>query len=165
MKELTKQRQVKVNTIQDKEKKCLNEEKYVINRTIQDVINRTMQDVITELCKTSSTELYKTSSTELYNFQTKGDPSVLARQDSSNEDDFPILCEEVETAVRSLKNGKAGNDNVKEGKRSGDRHPHQHLQRNLADWRVANNMDSITDNYSSQERKPTTMSELNRESH
>ena len=55
--ELTKQRQVKINTIQDKEEKCLTEEK--------DVINRWM-----EYCS------------ELYNFQTKGDPCVLARQES-----------------------------------------------------------------------------------
>ena len=72
VKELIKQRQVKVNTIQDKEGKCLTEEKDVINRW-------------TEYCS------------ELYNFQTKGDPSVLVRQESSNEDDFPIMRKEVET--------------------------------------------------------------------
>ncbi|KAI0241355.1 hypothetical protein LSAT2_029494 [Lamellibrachia satsuma] len=80
--------QVIVNTIQDKEGKYHTEEKDVINRW-------------TEYCS------------ELYNFQTKGDHSVLARQESSNEDDFPILHKEVEIAIRSLKNGKAvGNDNI-----------------------------------------------------
>ena len=45
----------------------------------------------------------------LYNHKTQGGPmpSVPVSQDTLNEDDLPILWEEVETAIRSLKNGKA----------------------------------------------------------
>ncbi|XP_059807040.1 uncharacterized protein LOC132381556 [Hypanus sabinus] len=39
--------------------------------------------------------------------ETQGDPSILASQDSSSNDNFSILWEEVEAAIRSLKNGKA----------------------------------------------------------
>ena len=37
---------------------------------------------------------------ELYNQQIKGDPSVLTCQESANDDDHPILREEVEVEVR-----------------------------------------------------------------
>ena len=53
------------------------------------------------------------SCSELYNHQINGDPNVLTGQESTNGDDYPILREEVEAAIRSLKNGKAaGVDNV-----------------------------------------------------
>ena len=88
VKDLTQQRQSRVSTIQDKQGKCLTEEKDIINRW-------------TEYCS------------ELYNHRIQGDPSILTCQESSNDDDYPILREEVETAIRSLKNGKAaGVDNV-----------------------------------------------------
>ena len=48
---------------------------------------------------------------ELYNHQIKGDPNVLAGQESSHEDDFPTMCEEVAEAIQSLKNGKAAEIN------------------------------------------------------
>eukprot|EP00745_Piridium_sociabile_P019023 TRINITY_DN2876_c1_g1_i4.p1 TRINITY_DN2876_c1_g1~~TRINITY_DN2876_c1_g1_i4.p1 ORF type:complete len:404 (+),score=105.74 TRINITY_DN2876_c1_g1_i4:2-1213(+) len=88
MKDLTRQRKSRVSSIQDKKGNCLTEDKDIIGRW-------------TEYCS------------ELYNHQTHGDPSVLTSQESSNEDNFPILREEVEAAIRSLKNGKAaGTDNI-----------------------------------------------------
>ena len=88
VKDLTQQKQAKVNNIEDKDGNCLTEEKAIIERW-------------TEYCS------------ELYNHQTQGDPSVLTNQDVSEEDDFPILQEEVEAAIKSLKNGKAaGIDNI-----------------------------------------------------
>ena len=88
VKELTQQRQSRISTIQDKEGNCLTEEKDILNRW-------------TEYC------------TELYNHQTNGDPNVITGQESTNEDDHPILREEVEAAIRSLKNDKAaGVDNI-----------------------------------------------------
>ena len=50
---------------------------------------------------------------ELYTFQNKGDPSVLICQEPREEGEFPILRQEVESAVKTLKCGKAaGVDNV-----------------------------------------------------
>lgn len=50
---------------------------------------------------------------ELYDHQDQGDPEILVGTSPGKEDDFPILHEEVEAAIRSLKNGKApGIDNV-----------------------------------------------------
>ena len=45
--------------------------------------------------------------------QNKEDPRVLNCQELSNNEDFPILQEEVEAVVRTLKCGKAvGIDNI-----------------------------------------------------
>ena len=50
---------------------------------------------------------------ELYNHKANGDPSVLNCTQTDTEDDHPILCREVEAAVRSLKKGKSdGVDNI-----------------------------------------------------
>lgn len=88
VKDLTKQKQSRVSTIQDKEGHCLTEN--------QDILNRW-----TEYCS------------DLYNHQTHRDPSVLTCQESTNNDDYPILREEVEQAIKSLKSGKAaGVDNI-----------------------------------------------------
>ena len=88
VKDLTQKKQAKVSNIEDKKGNCLTEEKAVIERW-------------TEYCS------------ELYNHQAQGDPNVLNSQDSSEVDDFPILREEVEAAIKSLKNGKAaGVDNI-----------------------------------------------------
>ena len=88
VKDLTKQKHSKVCTIQDKDGNCLTEEEEIRDRW-------------TEYCS------------ELYNFQNQGDPSVVICPEPTNEDDFPILREEVETAIRSLKCGKAaGVDNI-----------------------------------------------------
>ena len=50
---------------------------------------------------------------ELYNHKAKGDPEVLKHPPVTNTDSHPILQEEVEAAVKSLKPGKsAGVDNI-----------------------------------------------------
>ena len=88
IKELTNTKQGRVMTIQDKSGKCLTEE--------QDIRNRW-----TEYCS------------DLYNYDTKGNPAVLNCQFATDENDQPILREEVEAAVDSLKKGKAaGVDNI-----------------------------------------------------
>ncbi|XP_068213304.1 uncharacterized protein [Palaemon carinicauda] len=87
VKVLTKPKQARVSTIQDKAGNCLTEE---------DILKRW-----TEYCS------------DLYNYQTNGDPNVTSCHKSSNDDDFPVLREEVEEAIRSLKPGKAaGVDNI-----------------------------------------------------
>ncbi|KAI0221682.1 hypothetical protein LSAT2_027035 [Lamellibrachia satsuma] len=53
------------------------------------------------------------TSSELYSHNTNGDPVVLNCPQTTEEDDYPILREEVEAAVKSLKKGKsAGIDNI-----------------------------------------------------
>jgi len=44
-----------------------------------------------------------------------------------------------------------------ERRRNGDSHPDQQLQQNHAEWRVVNNMDSVLDTYSLQERQLITL--------
>ena len=86
--DLTKSKQARVNTIQDKAGNCLTEEDAVLKRW-------------TEYCS------------DLYNYQTQGDPNVTSCHESTHDDDFPILREEVEAAISSLKSGKAaGVDNI-----------------------------------------------------
>jgi len=88
IKDLTATKQGRVSTIQDDAGKCLTEE--------QDILTRW-----TEYCS------------ELYSHQTKGDPEVLKCPSPTNTDTYPILREEVEAAVKSLKKGKAaGVDNI-----------------------------------------------------
>ena len=88
VKDLTQVKTTKVNTIQDKNGNTITEEKEIIQRW-------------TEYCS------------ELYNHQSRGDLTLLDVPESNNEDDYPILREEVESAIKSLKCGKsAGVDNV-----------------------------------------------------
>ena len=88
VKDLTKPKQARVSTIQDKAGNCLTEEEDILKRW-------------TEYCS------------DLYNYHTNGDPNVTSCHKSSNNDDFPVLREEVEEAIRSLKHGKAaGVDNI-----------------------------------------------------
>ena len=88
MKTLTKQQLGKVNNIQDKDGKCLTE--------VEDKTKGW-----TEYCP------------ELYSFQNKGDPSVVICQEPTEEGEFPFIRQEVESAIKTLKCGKAaGVDNV-----------------------------------------------------
>ena len=88
VKELTRAKQERTITIQDKTGKCLTEE--------QDILKRW-----TEYCS------------ELYSHGATGDPEVLNVPPTTNNDNHPILREEVEAAVKSLKKGKsAGADNI-----------------------------------------------------
>ena len=88
VKDLTSVKKGITTTIQDKSGKCLTEEQQILNRW-------------TEYCS------------ELYSHNTNGDPVVLNCTQTTEEDDYPILREEVEAAVKSLKKGKsAGIDNI-----------------------------------------------------
>ena len=87
VKDLTSSKQGRTTTIQDKNGKRLTEDMDILNRW-------------TEYCS------------ELYNHKAKGDPEVLKHPPVANTDNYPILREEVEAAVKSLKPGKsAGVDN------------------------------------------------------
>ncbi|KAK3893242.1 hypothetical protein Pcinc_002931 [Petrolisthes cinctipes] len=88
VKDLTKEKQAKVNSIKDKRGNSLTEEKEILERW-------------TEYCS------------ELYTHQSRGDPSVLNVEEPTNEDDYPILRDEVVAAVDSLRSGKsAGVNNI-----------------------------------------------------
>ena len=88
VKDLTSSKQGRTTTIQDKNGKRLTENKDILNRW-------------TEHCS------------ELYSHKAKGDPEVLKHQPVTNTDNYSILREEVEAAVKSLKPGKsAGVDNI-----------------------------------------------------
>ena len=88
VKDLTSEKQGRSSTIQDKSGKCLTEEKEILSRW-------------TEYCS------------ELYNYESCGDNTVLDCSQPLEEDLQPILREEVEIAVASLKKGKsAGVDNI-----------------------------------------------------
>ena len=88
VKDLTSDKQGRSSTIQDKSGKCLTEEKEILSRW-------------TEYCS------------KLYNYESCGDNTVLDCSQSPKEDLQPILREEVEIAVASLKKGKsAGVDNI-----------------------------------------------------
>ena len=88
VKDLTTVKQGKATTVLDRSRKCLTEERQILNRW-------------TEYCS------------ELYNYKANGDPSVLNCPQTDTEDDHPILRREVEAAVQSLKKGKsAGVNNI-----------------------------------------------------
>ena len=88
VKDLTSTKQERTTTIQDKSGTCPTENEDVLKRW-------------TEYCS------------ELYNYRATGDPEVLNVPPATNNDNHPILHEEVEAAVKTLKKGKsAGVDNI-----------------------------------------------------
>ena len=88
MKDLTTVKQGKATTVQDRSGKCLTEEREILTRW-------------TDYCS------------ELYNQEANGNPSVLDCPQTDTEDDHPILRNEVEAAVQSLKKGKSAEvDNI-----------------------------------------------------
>ena len=88
VKDMTSSKQGRTTSIQDKNGKRLIEDRDILNRW-------------TEYCS------------ELYNHKAKDDPEVLKHPPVTNIDSHPILQEEVEAAVKSLKPGKsAGVDNT-----------------------------------------------------
>ena len=88
VKDLTSTKKVRTSTIQNKDGKSLTED--------QDILKRW-------------TEYYS----ELYNYTATGDSAVLQVPTATSNDNYPILREEVEAAVKSLKKGKsAGVDNI-----------------------------------------------------
>ena len=80
VKNLTSEKQGRSSTIQDKSGKCFTEEKEILSRW-------------TEYCS------------GLYNYKSYGDNAVLDCSQPPEEDLQPILCEEGEIAVASLKRG------------------------------------------------------------
>ena len=91
MKDLTPEKQGRSSTIQDKSGKCLTQEKEILSRW-------------TEYCS------------ELYNYESCGDNAVQNCSQPPEEDLQPILREEIEIAVASLKKGKSvGVDNIRGG--------------------------------------------------
>ena len=88
VKDLTTTKKGRASTIQDKSGKTLTEDQEILTRW-------------TEYCS------------DLYNHETQGACSVLTGPHSTNQDNLPILREEVEAAVTSLKKRKsAGVDNI-----------------------------------------------------
>ena len=88
VKDLTSSKQGQTTSIRNKDGKYLTEE----------------QDILERWSKYCS---------ELYNYRATGDPEVLNVPPATDNDNFPILREEVEAAVKLLKKGKsAGADNV-----------------------------------------------------
>ena len=88
VKDLTSEKQGRSSIIQDKSGICLTEEKEILS-------------IWTEYCS------------EMYNYESCGDNTVLDCSQPPEEDLQPILREEVEIAVASLKKGKsAGVDNM-----------------------------------------------------
>ena len=85
MKDLTSEKQGRSSTIQDLSGKCLTEEKEILSRW-------------TEYCS------------ELYNHESCGDNVVLDCSQPPDEELQPILHEEVESVVASLKEGKSARD-------------------------------------------------------
>ena len=80
VKHLTSEKQGRSSTIQDRSGKCLTEEQEILRRW-------------TEYCS------------ELYSYKNCDDNAVLDSSQPPKEDLQPILCEEVEIAVASLKKG------------------------------------------------------------
>ena len=88
VKHLTSTKQGRTTTIQDNDEKYLTEE--------QDILKR-----------------WSVYCSDLYKYRATGDPEVLKVRPATDTDNYPILREEVEAAVKSLKKGKsAGADNV-----------------------------------------------------
>ena len=81
VKDFTTTKKERASTIQDKSGKSLTEDQEILTRW-------------TEYCS------------DLYNHETQGDCAVLTGRHSTNQDDLPILREEVEAAVTSLKKRK-----------------------------------------------------------
>ena len=88
VKDLTSTKQERTKNIQDKSDTCLTENEDVLKRW-------------TKYCS------------ELYNYRATGDPEVLNVPPAINNDNHPILREEVEAAIKTLKKEKsAGVDNI-----------------------------------------------------
>ena len=88
VKDLTSSKQGSINTVQDKNGMCLTEDKDILSRW-------------TKYCS------------ELYNHKTIEDHEVLKHPPVTNTDNYPIIREKVETAIKSLKPGKsAGVDTI-----------------------------------------------------
>ena len=138
VKDLTSTKQGRTTTMHDKDGKCLTEE--------QDILKRW-----SEYCS------------ELYNYSDTGYLDIPNVPPATNNDNYPILREEVKAAVTSLKQGKsAGADNgAGAGRgRSHDKRPTDYLQQDLADRGVAHTVDPISHHHPPQQRQPTAMPEL-----
>ena len=123
---------------------------------------RWMESAINFVTSNACTIMESDGWMELYNYKANGDPSVL----TDTEDDHPIPRREVEAAVQSLKKGKsAGVDNIPAelgpSRWSGcNHHPHNNMQQDLADKRMANPMDPVLRHHTCKERQPAAVPEL-----
>ena len=138
MKDLTSTKQGRTTTIQDKDGKCLTEE--------QDILNRW-----SEYCS------------ELYNYRATGDPEVLDILDpATDNDNYPILREEVEAAMKS----RGSQQEQTTSQRSWCRGETMisvlltYLQQDLADRGVAHAVDPISHHHPPQESQHTAIPEL-----
>ena len=123
VKDLTSEKQGRSSTIQDKSGKCLTEEKEILSRW-------------TEYCS------------ELYNYESCGDNAVLDCSQPLEEDLQPILHEEVEIAVASLKKGKsAGVDNIPAELVQAGGETMIDVLTEICNRRMAYPMDSVADYY------------------
>ena len=102
VKDLTSEKQGRSSTIQDKSGKCLTEEKNILSRW-------------TEYCS------------ELYNYESCGDNALLDCSQPPEEDLQPILREENEIAVASLKKGKSRKENPQKPTQLSSRSHPRHL--------------------------------------
>ena len=139
--DLTGTKQERTTTIQDKGETCLTGNEDILKRW-------------TEYCS------------ELYNYRATGDPEVLNVPPATNNPNHPILREEVETAVKSLKMGKsAGVDKYSSrttsarGRSHGQR-PTNYLQQDLADRGMAYTVDPVSSHHPPKEWQFTAMPEL-----
>ena len=141
MKDLTTVKEGKATTVQDRSGNCLTEDREILNRW---------------------TEYWS----KLFNHKANGDPSVLNCLQTDIEDDHPILREEVEAAVQSLKKREISwsrqhpGRTVPSRRRGRNHHFHDNLQQDLADRRMANTVDSVLSHHTSQERQPAAVPEL-----
>ena len=133
VKGLTSSKQGRLNTILDKNGKCLTESKNILNRWTQ-------------------------YTADLYSYRTTGDIKKLNTSLTTGIDNFPVLREEVEEAAKFLKKGRAaGIDNipaelVPARGQGHDRFATCNLPEDLGDRTVANTMRPVFNDHSANER-------------
>ena len=102
----------------------------------------------------------------MYNHETQGDCAVLTGPHSTNQDDLPILREEVEAAVTSLKKRKsAGVDNipaelVQAGGEAMIDALHIIYSKIWQTGKWQNPVDAVTDHHATKEREPANVPKL-----
>ena len=141
LKSLTKTNQLRTDVINDQEGKLITDSKKVLKRW-------------TEYCK------------GLYNYKIHPDTSLLQTDlpSTDGEDSLPIMKEEVEAAVWSLKCGKSpGVDNIPSEliklRQRSCQGPNSSMSADLGTEKVAKGVDTIIDDTTTKERKSQVMQE------